>query len=602
MLVARFPTLTSSFTSSRTSGPAPLAVRFNAKASSGGRSGDGFLDLYHSWNFGDTGAGNHTYGPILSKNVARGPIQAHVFETPGVYTVTHTVTDEAFATHSTTDTITVHDPEDFYTSGGTFDGETLCLSKSNNFTGAPAAGNGITHSNNAAYTYADVITAINAATKPLRVLLCSSDVWDSVATPQPTAWTKDDIFLGPYGGGVAQINVTNDAVNNYIIRPKSRSVVSDIEFIDPGPGTNHYRAIGFQDLSDHVLALRLESTDSATRMSSFTSAGGTVSCSNIFFSDCEFSGFAELVGGAGDAYGMFVDGISGLCFLNTRMHDVVTNTGGDGQHILRLSQTDNSVISNCRLSKAGNGQQCLTIRSIVSPGSQYINVTDNEILCEGAGNSGWGADNILYPIHHIVFQYNLYDLGTNNAANSLNPFTSDGIRIVGNIIIATGHGTAQITGITFSHPTAGDDATHKFGKISVHNNTYYYPLTANSACFAMSVSTGLPMEEQVRANANLMYSPGGNGSTKMFSTTVSVIQANNSSDSEVKNTDPVFENGSGTLTVATDFRLTSGSPSGAKTGGGSTPSTVWKVYLPPYDYFGNPYAVTNRSRGAIQYS
>lgn len=80
---------------SRSSGIAPLAVYFDASATTSPETSDPFHELYYAWNFDDAGQGNWTYGSRadLDKNVAYGPLAAHVFETPGTYTVTLTVFD-----------------------------------------------------------------------------------------------------------------------------------------------------------------------------------------------------------------------------------------------------------------------------------------------------------------------------------------------------------------------------------------------------------------------------------------------------------------------------------------------------------------------------
>ncbi len=88
-------------TASRASGMAPLAVFFDAVTADngvvqpalvGGRRE--YADLHYAWDFGDPGSGNwSTDGK--PRNAAIGYCAAHVFEDPGTYTVTLTVTDPA---------------------------------------------------------------------------------------------------------------------------------------------------------------------------------------------------------------------------------------------------------------------------------------------------------------------------------------------------------------------------------------------------------------------------------------------------------------------------------------------------------------------------
>src|SRR3989344_3567013 len=100
-------------TASRTSGVAPLAVFFDAvDPTASGVSDLGaarpFHELQYSWDFGDVNSGNWvTDGK--PKNKATGAVAAHVFETPGDYNITLTISDGT-QNQSYTQTITVQDP------------------------------------------------------------------------------------------------------------------------------------------------------------------------------------------------------------------------------------------------------------------------------------------------------------------------------------------------------------------------------------------------------------------------------------------------------------------------------------------------------------
>ena len=116
----------------RTAGRAPLAVLFDASATKSTATSIPFHEVEYRWNFGDPGSGAWQNGALagtLSKNEARGPIAAHLFEAPGTYRVT-LIAFDGQATAQTTMTITV--------SAWPADGTTMCVSTSGASTGCPA--------------------------------------------------------------------------------------------------------------------------------------------------------------------------------------------------------------------------------------------------------------------------------------------------------------------------------------------------------------------------------------------------------------------------------------------------------------------------------
>src|SRR5262249_49734254 len=127
-----------SFTASRASGVAPLAVFFDASASAcDGCAGidNAWHDLSFTWDFADPGAGKWAVSGH-KKSIDIGPSAAHVFETPGKYTVKLTVTDPLSGqTAEITQSIEALDPD------GAFPGDkTFCYraTDSGDFSGCPA--------------------------------------------------------------------------------------------------------------------------------------------------------------------------------------------------------------------------------------------------------------------------------------------------------------------------------------------------------------------------------------------------------------------------------------------------------------------------------
>lgn len=98
---------------SRHSGIAPLAVFFDGTNTWNGGvnpvvtpSTDDWESWSYDWNFGDSGSGSWATNG-RSKNTDKGYTAAHVYENPGTYTVTLTITDNLGNVTTYTDTVTV---------------------------------------------------------------------------------------------------------------------------------------------------------------------------------------------------------------------------------------------------------------------------------------------------------------------------------------------------------------------------------------------------------------------------------------------------------------------------------------------------------------
>jgi hypothetical protein len=93
----------------RPSGLAPLAVLFDAKATTHPGHARPFHELRYAWDFGDPASGTWRIS-ARSKNHAEGPVAGHVFEEPGRYTIRLRVTDPEGRTSTSTVDVAVQDP------------------------------------------------------------------------------------------------------------------------------------------------------------------------------------------------------------------------------------------------------------------------------------------------------------------------------------------------------------------------------------------------------------------------------------------------------------------------------------------------------------
>ncbi|MCP4346872.1 MAG: PKD domain-containing protein, partial [Desulfobacterales bacterium] len=173
---------TLTLTASRTSGVAPLGIFFETDLT----SSTAFSNTDYSWNFGDSSSGIWAETGT-SKNTDTGPVSAHVFETPGEYTVILTAKNNSGTIGTETVLITVENPETVY--AGT---NTVCISRSdsNDFTGCPDNAEQVTMDD-----FDDISSHISTGK---RILLRRGDTW---TTSGDRTYLNIDgpVTIGAYG-------------------------------------------------------------------------------------------------------------------------------------------------------------------------------------------------------------------------------------------------------------------------------------------------------------------------------------------------------------------------------------------------------------------
>lgn len=213
---------------SRTSGVAPLAVHFSAGFNPSSANDRGFHNYEYSWGFGDFSSGNWgTTGK--SKNTAKGPVAAHVYETPGTYTASLTIKNASGAVVDTESfTITVTNPDEVFS--GT---NTTCISTDSDFTGCPAGARQVTTN--------DISQIANYVGAGSRVLLHRGSSWTSSGISMPS--NTGPVSIGAYGAGTSrdaktgicgnapQITMTGGTFFN--LNNKQNWRLSDLSFSGP---------------------------------------------------------------------------------------------------------------------------------------------------------------------------------------------------------------------------------------------------------------------------------------------------------------------------------------------------------------------------------
>lgn len=254
--------ITPSFISSRYSGVAPLSVFFDASDTSANTVKRPFHDLEYRWDFGDP-KGSMARGAywssgsrpgISSRNAATGPEAAHVFEVPGVYTVSLTVTDGKNSATNSCGRIVVKDPDIAF--AGT---DTICVGATN----APVPGKNGCPAGALAAKQSSFPAAISSyARTGKRILLQRGDTF-TAATPASLTQTGPGILAAFGVGSAPRVTMTG---NTQILVLSSRETpaikdwrIMDLEF----DGQSKSESVGIDTAGgiDQVLILNMNMHD-----------------------------------------------------------------------------------------------------------------------------------------------------------------------------------------------------------------------------------------------------------------------------------------------------------------------------------------------------
>lgn len=465
------PTGSAMTTAHRTSGVAPLAVFFDAVDTntpsdplspfvwrSGVYQPADYEGTYYTWNFGDPGAGSwSTTGG--SRNTATGYTAAHVYETPGTYTATLTVTDSSGVSRTYTQTITVTG----------FSGTTYFVaangSDSNNGTSEATPFQSVDHAMSRAI----------ATTGPVRVLFRRGDAFTTagqwnITKPGPG-------IIGAYGAGnrpVINSRYTGD-LNVFSPQGAGRDWrIMDLQMV--GAGTGYAGPVGppVGNQAVDTLMMRI-----------FLSSGWDVGLGwgewqlGASPHDAQFVVECEAAG----AYrnGMYVGGHR-LALLGNNIHDTTIS------HLLRIWQAHKAVVSNNRLWNPGGGRSALklhsTDRNDPRPETRFVTISDNLIRgttwAVGIGLQGGPEDE--RPNHIVVERNRFYGEPSINAHLMIH---SSEVMVRNNVFDATG--SASETGCVWvTHEPTVPIENH----VRVFNNTMIRN-DASSRFFPVMIDSGI---------------------------------------------------------------------------------------------------------------
>ena len=207
---ARPPTtVVAQLEATRLSGPAPLAVQFDATATTSSLSSQHpFHHVRYAFNFGDDQGAVWPLSGLPKNTQSGGPLAAHVFDLPGTYQVRVRATDQVGGYSEKMVTVEVTDPNAVYTGAGT-----ICVSIAANFSGCPSG--------------ASQVRALpsSATYSGHRVLLHRGESFDTINIPHGS----QNVQVGAYGTG-AKPRVNSVLVG--VLNPPNSSFPRDITIMD----------------------------------------------------------------------------------------------------------------------------------------------------------------------------------------------------------------------------------------------------------------------------------------------------------------------------------------------------------------------------------
>jgi len=526
--------------STRTSGAAPLGIVFDGTGSSGPTNP--FHNLLFTWNFGDTGAGDFSYGAkTASKNGATGAVAGHVYETPGTYTARLRVSNGTLS-NTCTITITVTNPDTVFASTAT-----VCFYNTTVGTGCPS---GATQTQSSDFDAA--ISSCMGATK--RCLFKRGDTFASSTTANITSAGPN--YVGAYGSGAKPVitstnvagvvSVTNAAVNDLRI--------ADLDIRGSG-SSDTGKCASYGASASNITMLRVECSGiGGLTLSAGSSPANWAICTGCILQDSVspsglyFVGFSSaLIGNsfgparASDEHSTRIQRCQKCAISNNTMNETTDST----KHSLTLradpqttttEDTFYTIVSNNRI--IGSTGQVLPVT--VSPSADSEDARMYDVIIEGnwltSSYSGAGSLALMNVKSgtRMTVRNNLFDLGTGGTGtkdalwiikphDAVYPVPTD--VVVNNNTMYSGGGAIQMTGITFDAENV--TATAK-------NNLCYFPTATGTVRCLLDQATG---------------------------TTAS----GNSSDAETTGTSPAFD---GPLTEPKGFRISKSSY--AATGGTAT--------------------------------
>lgn len=372
-------------TASRTSGIAPLAVFFSAIDASTGvvqPTSGVHADMLYEWNFGDASSGAWTTNG-RSRNLATGYVAAHVYENPGTYTASLTVTNTQGQVYTYTQTINV----------STFSGTTYYVSTSGS------------DSNSGLSTSTPLKTFDKAMTKVgqnVRILFQRGNAFTTAGNGE--VLVAGPGIIGAYGSTSLPkpVIVRNGTADVFMVRGSDWRFM-DLALDDGGNASSGTGINGGTGTQDRLLLLRVDIDGfSMAAWDSFYPV--PIAHDQTFIVDCDFYGQGNK--------GVFLGGTRIALLGNT-----IENTDS---HVVRLWHAIKSVVADNDLMDPG-GEPAAVIKLHNSaqisglPDGRHVIIADNYIRGHTWDVTIGTEDDVSYEVmRDVIVERNFFDASSTN--------------------------------------------------------------------------------------------------------------------------------------------------------------------------------------------
>lgn len=363
---------------SRLTGVAPLSVFFDASGTSATSTTRAFHELEYRWNFGENtialsalpGGANWTNGSTKgSRNLATGAVAAHVFETPGVYTVALSATDGTNTVSNSCVQIVVQDTDLVFAGANT-----ICVAAAS----LPTPGQGGCPTGAVAVQQSSFPAAISSyALTGKRVLFKRGDSF--TATTEARLINTGPGILGSYGSGALPlITMTANTDTLTFSTPAAISAFKDWRIMDlafNGGGTSVSHGIGINSSSGGVTQITLLRVALSAFETSIGFGADSLDWDNNQHSRSHTIDQLTVVdstttNGSNTSYAGYNAGnrvaFMGNYFENgglANRYDQNSNLLGNGTHVLRFTYLNRAVISNNHVLHPGGTRHAIKMHA-----------------------------------------------------------------------------------------------------------------------------------------------------------------------------------------------------------------------------------------------